>query len=266
MLVKGSGAALIIQDAKVSLMQAANNTNKEITDLAGVGKIIDSDIAKESYKDAVSPAMKEIGGLAEDAVKTFRLFSAPIQLLGAYQDRFGDFCDRVRNKVPEEFQQSATANIAKPVMEAFAFTEDDSPLMSMFEELMSKAIDKREAAKLNPLFPEIIKNLSPFQAKLIKALITSDQITDDIIKKDENLIVRRLHANFSFNDYGDQSHHLTLVQDLQNKNIVQMYPNFRIDPPNKYSKIELEAGHVIRRTKINLTMFGKWFAKSCVKR
>jgi hypothetical protein len=240
-------------------------TNKEISDLTGIGKVIDSEIAKETYKDAASPAMKEIGGFAQDAVKTFRLFTAPIQLLGAYQDRFAGFCDRVRNKVPEEFQRSATANIAKPVMEAFAFTEDDSPLMSMFEELMSKAIDTREAAKLNPLFPDIIKNLSPLQAKMIKALKVSDQVTDDIIKMDENVIVRRLYANFSFDDYGDHSHHLTLTQDLKNKNIVQINPNFKIEPSNKYSEIELEVGHVVRRTRINLTMFGKWFADSCVR-
>lgn len=241
-------------------------TTKEISDLTGVGKIIDSEIAKESYKDAVSPAMKELGGLTQDAVKTFRLFTAPVQILAAYQDRFGSFCDRVRNKVPNEFQQPATANIAKPVMEAFAFTEDDSPLMSMFEELMSKAIDTREASKLNPVFPELIKNLSPLQAKLIKALKTSDQITDDIIKIDENLIVRRLHSNFSFNDFADQSHHLTLSQDLKNKNIVHINPNFKIEPSDKYSNLELESGHVVRRTRIYLTMFGNWFADSCVKK
>jgi len=240
-------------------------SNNEISDLTGVGKIIDSEIAKDSYKDAVSPAMKELGGLTQDAVKTFRLFTAPIQLLGAYQDRFGDFCDRVRNKVPEEFQQPATANIAKPVMEAFAFTEDDSPLMSLFEELMSKAIDSREASKLNPLFPDLIKNLSPLQAKLIKALKESDQITDDIIKKDENLIVRRLYSNFSFDDFGDHSHHLALTQDLQTKNIVNINPNFKIEPPDKYSKLELEGGHLVRRTRISLSMFGQWFADSCVK-
>ena len=241
-------------------------TNKDISDLTGVGRIIDSKIAKDSYKDAVSPAMKELGGLAKDTVKTFRLFTAPIQLLAAYQDRFAGFCDRVRNKVPDEFQQPAAANIAKPVMEAFAFTEDDSPLMSMFEELMSKAIDTREASKLNPAFPDLIKNLSTLQAKLIKALKESDQITDDMIKNDENLIVRRLHSNFSFDDYGGQAHHLTLAQDLSYKNIVRIDSNVKIEPPDKYSKLELESGYVIRRTRITLTMFGMWFADSCVKK
>ena len=234
-------------------------TDNEISDLAGIGKMIDSEIAKETYKDGVSPAMKELGELTQDTVKTLRLFTAPVQLLAAYQDRFKGFCDRVRTKVPEEYQQSATANIAKPVMEAFAFTEDDSPLMPMFEELMSKAIDSREASKLNPIFPELIKNLTPIQAKLIKSLKATDQITDDVIKMDENRIVRRLESNFSFDDFSGQDHHLTIVQDLANKNIVT------INPSDKYSDLELEEGMVVRRTRINLSMFGKWFADACVR-
>ena len=240
--------------------------DKGISDLTGIGEVVNSEVAKEAYKDAASPAMKEFGALSEDTVKTFRLFTAPLQLLAAYQDRFAGFCDRVRNKVPDEFQQPAAANIAKPVMEALAFTEDDSPLMSMFEELMSQAIDARKASKLNPTFPELIKNLSPLQAKLIKSLKESEQITDDIIKDDENLIVKRLYSNFSFDDYGDQAHHLTLFQDLANKNIVHINPNDKIEPADKYSKLSLESGHVVRRTRIKLTMFGRWLADSCVRK
>lgn len=238
----------------------------DISDLTGIGKVIDSEIAKETYRDAMSPAMKEVGSFAQDATKTFRLFTAPIQLAAAYQDRFKMFCDRVRTKVPEEFQMTASANIAKPVLEAFAFTEDDSPLMSMFEELMSKAIDTREALKLNPIFPDLIKNLTPYQAKLINSLKTSYQFTDDVLDTSRNQIVKRLDSNFSFSDFGDQAHHLTLAQDLKNKNIVNIHPNVSIEPPEKYSELNLKSGLVVRRTKIELTMFGHWFADSCIKK
>lgn len=148
-------------------------SDSEITDITGIGKVLDSDVVKEVYRDAASPALREVGGLSKDLVKTLRLFTAPFQLAAAYQDRLVDFCDRVRNNVPEDFQQEAASNIAKPVIEAFAFTEDDSPLMAMFEELMTKAIDSREASKLSPTFPDIIKNLSPLQAKLLKSLKSS---------------------------------------------------------------------------------------------
>ena len=141
-----------------------------VGDLAGAGQIINSEVAKRSYEDALSPAMQEVGGLTQDAIKAFRLFTAPLQLVAAYQDRFRKFCERVREKVPEQHQQDAPPEIVKPVMEALASTGDSSPLIEMFEELMARAIDDREADKLSPTFPRIITTLSPLQAKMIKDL------------------------------------------------------------------------------------------------
>jgi hypothetical protein len=235
-----------------------------IGDITGAGQIINSEVAKKTYDDALSPTMRELGGLSADTFKAFRLFTAPIQLMAAYQDRFRAFCEKVRNKVPEEQQREAPAEIGRPVMEAFASTSDDSPLMAMFEELMAKAIDKREADKLSPSFPEIIRKLSPLEAKLIAVLKKMPQITDDLFKADENLIVQRIYANFNFADYGDHAHHLTISQDLKEKNIVSINSNIKIDGSKLYPTLVIPAGLRLRRTKIELTMFGKWFASACV--
>jgi len=245
----------------------SNSDSKEpiIGDLAGAGQIINSEVVKRTYDDALSPAMREIGGLSTDMLKSVRLFVAPFQLLAAWQDRFSAFCDRVRQKVPAEHQQEASAGIAKPVIEALTYTEDDSPLMSMFEELMAKAIDKREANKLSPLFPDVIKNLSPFEARLISVLTKGDHITDDLIKVDENLIVQRIYANFNFSDFGDDNHHLTIIQNLREKNIVTFIVNAKPDVAKQYPNIIIKQGFEVRRTLVRLTMFGRWFASACVK-
>lgn len=235
-----------------------------IGDLTGAGQVINSEVAKRTYDDALSPTMRELGGLSADAFKTFRLFTAPIQLMAAYQDRFRAFCERVRSKVPEEEQREAAAEIGRPVMEAFASTSDDSPLMSMFEELMAKAIDRREANKLSPSFPNIIRNLSPFEAKLIAALKEKPQTTDDLINPDENLIIQRIGANFDFADFGGHEHHLTISQDLKEKKIVAINPNAKVDIPKLYPAVVIPSGLVLRRTLIQLTMFGRWFASACV--
>jgi len=235
-----------------------------VGDLTGVGKIVNSKIARKTYDDAVSPAMKQVGGLTEDTLKTFRLFTLPLQLAAAYQDRFRAFCDKVRHKVPEEHQCDAPPEIAKPVMEAFVSTRDESPLMGMFEELMAKAIDKREADKLSPQFPKIISSLSPLQALLISDLVVSSQVTDDILMEKENLIIKRVAANFDFNRYGDQAHHLTLVQNLVQNDLVNMRNRMAIDKKTEYPNLVLDDGQMIYRTSIQLSMFGKWFASACV--
>lgn len=246
-------------------MSTSDSTGPIIGDLSGAGQIINSEVAKRTYEDALSPTMRELGGLSEDTLKAFRLFTAPIQLIAAYQDRFRAFCDRVRQKVPEEHQREAPAEIGRPVMEAFASTSNDSPLMSMFEELMAKAIDKREADKLSPSFPNIIRSLSPLQAKMIAALKETPQITDDLFKTDENLIVQRISANFHFEDFGDHAHHLTISQDLKEKNIVLINPSVKIDVSKHYPDLVVPQGCKFRRTLIQLTMFGRWFASACVR-
>ncbi|MDO8787500.1 MAG: Abi-alpha family protein [Sulfuritalea sp.] len=233
-------------------------------DLAGAGQIVNSEVAKRTYDDALSPTMRELGGLGGDTLKAFRLFTAPIQLVAAYQDRFSAFCNRVRQRVPEEQQCEAPAEIGRPVMEAFASTSDDGPLMSMFEELMAKAIDKREAGKLSPSFPNIIRGLSPLQAKLIASLINTQQITDDLINTYENRIVQRLYANFDFADFGDHAHHLTISQDLKEKNILLITRDLSVDLPKVYPDLEVPEGHELRRTSFQLSMFGRWFASACV--
>lgn len=235
-----------------------------IGDLAGAGQIINSEVAKRTYEDALSPTMRELGGLSEDTFKAFRLFTAPIQLMAAYQDRFRAFCERVRNKVPEEQQQEAPAEIGRPVMEAFASTSDDSPLMSMFEELMAKAIDKREVNKLSPSFPEIIRSLSPLEAKLIAALKNKAQIMDDLFKLDENLIMQRVGTNFNFEDFGGGAHHLTIAQNLTEKKIVKL-ETANLDYTKFYPTLVIPSGHQLKRTTIQLTMFGRWFASTCVR-
>lgn len=122
-------------------MSDSEASKPPIGDLTGVGEVINSQVAKWTYQDGLSSSVRQVGALSTDTLKTLRLFTAPFQLLAAYQDRFELFCNRVRERVPESEQKDATPEIARPVMEAFASTSDDSTMMQMFEELMAKAID-----------------------------------------------------------------------------------------------------------------------------
>lgn len=234
-----------------------------VGDLTGVGKVVNSDVAKRTYDDALSPMMREFGELSRDSLKAFRLFTAPIQLVAAYQDRFAAFCERVRNKVPDEHQREAAADVARPVMEAFASTSDDSPLMTMFEELMARAIDERHADKLSPTFAPLIQSLSPLEAKLVSVLSSSDQHSDVLYEKERQLILARLRTNFSVNDFGGDDHHLTMIQNLTEKRLVATLQK-KLKKEDDYPNMEIESGQTLIRFTYRLTMFGKWFANSCV--
>jgi hypothetical protein len=242
-----------------------SNSKPLIGDLAGIGEIVQSPLAKQAYDDGLSPAMRQVGALSEDAFKTLRLFTAPIQLAAAYHDRFSKFCDRVRDKVPESHQQDAAAEIARPVMEAFASTSDDSPLMEMFEELMANAIDGRFAKSLSPEFPAIIKSLSPFEARLIKDLSSSEQTTYFVISTRLNRISRWLESEISYDNYGGELHYLTLSQSLKAKNLVNVKELRCQDAAQRFPNVVVPDGCVIKEMIVTLSMYGRWFSQACVQ-
>jgi hypothetical protein len=242
-------------------MNDADSEKAASGDLWGAGQIINSEVAKRTYEDGLSPAVKQVGALTTDALKSFRLFMAPLQLMAAYQDRFEKFCGRVRERVPESEQCDAAPEIARPVMEAFASTSDGSAMMLMFEELMAKAIDKREAKKLSPQFPEIVKSLSPLEALLVVRLRAGEQFTDDLRDPRRNIITRRVSANFSFDDFGGQDHHLTLIQRLEHMKIAIVRSNQPV-PEGTYPDLNVPPGMELARMVIRLSMFGQWFANA----
>lgn len=49
-------------------------------DVAGLGKLAESKLANSIYDDGASLAVRELGAVAADVVKTLRLFTAPFQL------------------------------------------------------------------------------------------------------------------------------------------------------------------------------------------
>src|SRR5690606_35506807 len=115
----------------------------------------------------------------------------------------------------------------------------------------------------SPTFPELIKSLSPLQAKMIKALSQQQQISDVLLNPKENVIVKDLKANFRFSDFGGRDHHLTMCQDLAKKHLVTIL-DLAIKKGQDYPNLEVPAELNLHRNVFRLSMFGKWFASACV--
>ena len=143
----------------------------DLTKLAEtVAKIGDSQLANKAYDDLAASPMREGGKFLTDLFKTFRLFTAPIQLLAVAQDRLAAFCDRVRAKVPEDHQQEAAPSIALPILMDLRFMEDENPLTELYLNLLARAIDKERCNEAHPAFVKIIEQLSPDEAMVMYVL------------------------------------------------------------------------------------------------
>jgi hypothetical protein len=133
----------------------------------GIEKLLPAKVIEKVYDDIGSATAKEMSKIAVDLVKTARLFLAPIQLAAAFQDRFERFVARVRNRIPEERQRQAPAEVVGPAVEHMRYLDEDSPLWQMFEELLVSSVDIEALAKVHPSFAHLIEQLSRDEAVIL---------------------------------------------------------------------------------------------------
>jgi hypothetical protein len=128
---------------------------------------------KSIYKDAAAPAARQTGQLLEDLVKVLQLALAPVQLLGAIQDRYRKFLDTAVRRIPEANRISPAPQIIGPVLEGIRYEPEDTPIDQMFSQLLSRSMDRERVNEAHPAYPIIIKQLSSDEAKILNSLKSS---------------------------------------------------------------------------------------------
>jgi hypothetical protein len=122
------------------------------------------------YKDAVSPAAKQFGQLAEDLLKVLQLALAPVQMAAALQDRYRRFLDTSIRRIPPERRIAPPPQILGPVIEGVRYEPEGTPIDKLYSNLLSSSMDSERVDKAHPAFPFIIRQLSADEAKVLEAM------------------------------------------------------------------------------------------------
>ena len=127
------------------------------------------------YQDVVQPAAQELGKALQTVAKTIHVALAPISALVWGYDQVKEFvstkvADRLKN-VPEENIVTPKPNIAGPVLEALRYTGHEPLLSDLYANLLAASMDQATANGVLPAFVEIIKQLTPDEAKLVSLFI-----------------------------------------------------------------------------------------------
>lgn len=121
----------------------------------------------ELYKDVVSPAAKEVGTITGRAV---RAVLAPLRALVWTWEQAEEFvATKVQEKlqnVPEERLITPDPALAGPALQALQFAADPE-LRDLYAQLLATAMDAKTAMNAHPGFVEILRQLSPDEARLI---------------------------------------------------------------------------------------------------
>lgn len=126
------------------------------------------------YDDLVQPAAKELGATLEIVAKTVNLALAPVSGVIWSYETIKDF---VSTKVSEKLKNVDPIDITPPnpvvvgpALEALKYTGSEETLRNMYANLLANALDQNTKEKTHPSFVEMIKQLSPNEAEILKRL------------------------------------------------------------------------------------------------
>ncbi len=126
------------------------------------------------YQDALQPAAREVGTALQTVAKTLHVLLAPVSGLVWGYEKIKDFVsERVAEKLkdaPSERLRTPEPNVAGPALEALKYTGYQDNLRELYAGLLATAIDSKTAHAAHPSFVEMIKQMSPDEALIMRSL------------------------------------------------------------------------------------------------
>ncbi|WP_444905572.1 DUF4393 domain-containing protein [Microbulbifer sp. SSSA008] len=129
------------------------------------------------YEDALQPAAKEIGKALGTVAKTVNVALAPVKGLVWGYEQIEEF---VSSKVSEKLQNTPEKeivtpkpNVAGPALESLRYTGHEESLRELYANLLAASMDSLTSAGAHPGFVEILKQITPDEAKLLKIFAKS---------------------------------------------------------------------------------------------
>ena len=246
------------------------------------------------YRDGVQPGMVQVGKAVETVGKAVNVALAPLRLVvWGYEQIEGYLVDRVGTllaDVPQDRIVSPDLNVAGPAVEAMKFAGHKPELREMYAKLLAASMDADTAVSAHPAFVEVIRQLTPDEAKVLALFCEMTEIPMVLLGskhlKEEELsvtyqisVVRR---NFSLCGYEADCEHPQLssiyLDNLDRLKLIRLEPNEFIDrdvysPLEEHPEIADDVAEIeatpdrevhFQKGVAMVTDFGKAFCSVCI--
>lgn len=267
----------------------ANEENSAGTVVEAANAVAEIAKAVPIYPDAIQPAAKELGKSLHLVARAVNAALAPVEALVWGVEEIRDFVrDRVATKlenVPPEEVQQPKPHVAVPTIEALRYTGDEAELSELYANLLATSMDKVTAYRAHPAFVDMIKNMSPDEARIMRHLSMhgSQPLINIKITYKENGGFHIVHRHLSLiglkagcehppltANYLDNLTRLGLVEIPNMRRIKSDDPYLEIEDHPQVKKIIEDLRTVdtheveVEKEKFELTDLGKQFVRSCV--
>lgn len=127
------------------------------------------------YQDAIQPAAKEVGTALQTVAKTIHIALAPVSALVWGYEQIKDYVtasliEKLKN-VPKERIVSPSPTVAGPTLEALRYAGHEPTLRELYANLLATSMDAGTAQEAHPAFVEIIRQLTPDEARIVRLFL-----------------------------------------------------------------------------------------------
>lgn len=133
------------------------------------------DIVKEAYCDGGKPIVESTGELIGLVPRAIKAALSPLEKWILQREynvaETKKLLEEKLKNTPPELIQSPEAHIAVPALQYISYCMDNDELRNLYANLLARAMNKEEKAGVHPSFVEIIKQLCPDEAKILKYIV-----------------------------------------------------------------------------------------------
>ncbi|MBR5614154.1 MAG: DUF4393 domain-containing protein [Clostridia bacterium] len=243
-------------------------------------------VAVEGYNDTLKPTFKSIGNIIALPFQAIDVALAKPKLWVAEKqynfEKTRELLAYKMKDVPEEKIVSPEGYVAVPALQQISYCFDSEELRDMYANLLASSMNIDTKYNVHPSFVDIIKQLTPDEAKLLKKLSHQNgyPLIDVVLTIKKGGYITLVHnftdiaenvcdcpnEIFSYLDnferlklieipYGTYFKDEKLYKELEEHSFVKQLLN---KPVKENEKIEIKKG------KFELTAFGKNFIKVCL--
>lgn len=258
------------------------------------------EIPNNIYKDALQPAAQEVGSVLKTITKTFNTLLIPLRLLNDTAEikyrKFISDLEAKSHEIPPENICTPDLSTVGPALTDLVFSLDEEEIRSLYMNLLLHSIDNRTTKCNLRAFTQIIKQLSSFEAQLLKTIYESHStcpvarvrvycvpslkfIGQHVPGVFFNDLITDICIDNSTEELCDLS-----LQNLLRLGLIELHENTFISPIERYSYVESSKTYLkaykllhtknedgqefnkidIERFSYSLSSFGESFCNICI--
>jgi len=248
------------------------------------------------YPDVIQPAAREIGKALGTVGKAVNVLLAPLESViwgyEKFQQIFVPLLEERLEGIAKDRLITPKLLIAGPTIEGLKYAGQEPSLRDMYVNLLATAMDRETAEKAHPAFAEIIRQLTPDEARIVQYLAvekTTPQLTYTATYRTDEPGTRHVFPRPLFTliqidvdceyphllaSYLDNLRRLQIIGlgELRNAYLFindERFIRLHNHPLVKQEKLYLESAkimHTLLAGEFGLTAFGTQFCAACVTR